>query len=75
MADVEKADGGNTSLLDVIQVAKLLCCSTRHIYRMSDAGLMPRPFKLGALVRWSKASIHAWVESGCRPVRRAGGAQ
>ena len=44
----------NAAMLDVNQVAALLCCSARHVYRLADAGLMPRPIKLGSLVRWPR---------------------
>ncbi|MFC1805972.1 helix-turn-helix transcriptional regulator [Planctomycetota bacterium] len=39
-------------LLDVKTVAKLLSVSQRMVYRLKDAGRMPRPIKLGQLVRW-----------------------
>jgi excisionase family DNA binding protein len=54
-------------LLDVRQVAALLNCSTRHVYRLSDAGHMPAPVKLGALIRWRRADLDAWLTGGCRP--------
>ena len=57
-------------LLDVQAVARLLDCSPRHVYRLSDSGDMPRPVKLGALVRWSRQSIQEWIQAGCP--RRAG---
>lgn len=52
-------------LLNVEQVATLLNCSPRHVYRLCDAGRMPRPVRLGALVRWNRAVIEAWIEAGC----------
>ena len=58
-----------SAMLDVGQVAALLRCSTRHVYRLADAGKMPRPFKLGALVRWRRAALLAWLEAGCPPCR------
>jgi len=57
-------------LLDVQAVAALLDCSTRHIYRLSDAGRMPAPVKLGSLVRWSKLTIEDWIAAGCPNYRR-----
>jgi excisionase family DNA binding protein len=60
-----------SALLDVQQVAALLNCSSRHIYRLSDAGRMPPPVRLGALVRWSRSSIEEWLRDGCQPVRRS----
>jgi excisionase family DNA binding protein len=53
------------ALLDVQTVARLLNCSPRHIYRLADSGDMPRPVKLGALVRWSRQAIEDWVDAGC----------
>jgi excisionase family DNA binding protein len=59
-------------LLDVKQVAAMLNCSERHVYRMSDSGAMPRLLHLGASVRWNRAEIEQWIADGCKPVRAAG---
>ena len=64
------ANSSNTVLLDVNQVATLLNCSSRHVYRLSDAGKMPRPVKLGALVRWSRDGIEIWIAEGCPSCRK-----
>ena len=56
-------------LLDVRMVASMLGCAPRTVYRLSDAGRMPRPLKLGALCRWSRAAIEEWIAAGCSPVR------
>jgi excisionase family DNA binding protein len=58
------------ALLDVRAVAALLNCSSRHVYRLSDAARMPPPVRIGALVRWPRAVVEAWIAAGCRPVRR-----
>ncbi|MBN2559400.1 MAG: helix-turn-helix domain-containing protein [Phycisphaerae bacterium] len=63
----------SAELLDVRAVASLLDCSSRHIYRLSDAGRMPRPLKLGQLVRWRRAEVLDWIAGGCRSVRTARG--
>ncbi len=63
----------STKLLDVKGVARLLHCSTRHVYRLSDAGKMPPPLKLGALVRWSRSAIDEWIAGGCKPIRTVKG--
>ncbi|HUY93332.1 MAG TPA: helix-turn-helix domain-containing protein [Pirellulales bacterium] len=60
------------AMLDVRAVAALLDCSTRHVRRLADAGRMPPPLKLGALLRWRRADLDAWLADGCRPIRRAG---
>lgn len=62
----------SAELLDVKMVAALLGgCSLRHVYRLSDAGRMPAPVRLGALVRWRRAELTAWLQGGCQPVRSA----
>ncbi len=60
-------------LLDVGGVAEMLGCSQRHVYRLSDAGRMPAPVKLGALVRWSAAAIREWIDAGCPKCERRAG--
>ena len=70
----ERVGGSETAhpeLLSVEDVATLLRCSPRHIYRLADRGHMPRPVKRGALVRWSRRSVLEWVYDGCRPRRSA----
>jgi predicted DNA-binding transcriptional regulator AlpA len=66
------ADAPAAQLLDVRAMAALLACSPRHIYRLSDGGLMPPPVRLGALVRWDRDTIRDWIASGCQPCRTAG---
>ncbi len=61
-------------LLDVRAVASLLDCSPRHVYRLADAGRMPRPVKLGQLVRWRRGELMQWIDDGCPAVRAARGA-
>jgi len=57
-------------LVDVRAVAHMLGCSWRHIYRLADAGKMPRPIRLGSLVRWRKSDLDQWLADGCQPIRR-----
>src|SRR5262249_5650394 len=61
------------ALLDVRAVAELLDCSTRHVYRLADAGLMPGPVRIGALVRWRRQELMDWIAKGCVPCRTRGG--
>lgn len=60
------------ALLDVGQVADLLNCSKRHVVRLADAGRLPRPMRLGGLVRWRRAEVVDWIAGGCEPVRQPG---
>jgi excisionase family DNA binding protein len=52
---------------NVKQVASLLGVSERHVYRMADGGLMPRPLMLGNVNRWLKAVIEDWLAAGAIP--------
>ena len=63
----------NAALLDVEGVASLLNCSTRHLYRLADAGRMPRPVKLGSLVRWNRDTLETWLAEGCPSCRTGKG--
>ena len=58
------------ALLDVRAVASLLDCSARHVYRLADAGHLPPPVKLGALVRWRRQEIEEWISARCPSNRR-----
>ena len=69
MTTVSSPADVSAKLLDVRGVAEMLGCSTRHIYRLSDAGRMPSPVKLGSLVRWRANAINEWIDDGCKPVR------
>jgi excisionase family DNA binding protein len=59
----------DTALLDVHQVAGLLNCSSRHVYRLCDSGSIPQPVRLGALIRWSRTAIAQWIDEGCPACR------
>jgi excisionase family DNA binding protein len=64
-------------LLTVKQVAALLKCSMRMVWRLRDGGHLPTPVRLGRAVRWRAGDIAAWVEAGCPSCdpRRASGAR
>ena len=65
-------DRAPAELLDVRAVADMLGASIRHVYRLSDAGRMPAPVKLGALVRWPRRIVLDWIAAGCPAVRNVG---
>jgi len=56
-------------LLNVKQVAALLNCSQRHVFRLAETGQMPSPIKLGQLVRWNRSTLDQWIANGCESVR------
>lgn len=70
MSNVLSPADASAKLLDVRAVAEMLGCSQRHVYRLSDAGRMPPPVKLGALVRWSARAIQEWIAAECPSCRK-----
>jgi excisionase family DNA binding protein len=54
-------------LLSVEKVAAMIDCSTRHVYRLEERGQMPSAVRLGASVRWPRATVEKWIEEGCQP--------
>lgn len=71
----ESSAVASARLLDVGAVAEMLGVSARHVYRLADAGKMPRPVKLGAAVRFDREVIERWIESGCEVVDSRKGGQ
>lgn len=61
-----------TLLLNVKQVARLLGCSERQVYRLADAGRMPRPQKLARSNRWDRRTLERWIDEGMPAVERRG---
>jgi len=64
--------GAERAMLTVHDVAQMLNCSARTIYRLADAGKLPRPVKLNALVRWPRETIERWIAEGCPSIRTGG---
>jgi excisionase family DNA binding protein len=62
---MEESSMSTPVLLTVKEVAEMLGLSERTVYRLSDAGNMPCPVKLGAAVRWRTKELEAWIEEGC----------
>jgi excisionase family DNA binding protein len=69
-ASIVSPDLAAQALLDVRAVAALLHCSARHVYRLADAGRMPAPVRIGALVRWRRADLDRWLSDGCPATQR-----
>ena len=57
----------NYTLLKVDQVAKLLNVSVSAVYKWTQAGEFPAPYKLGdkkrSSSRWSEIEILTWLEN------------
>jgi len=46
-------------------VADMLACSTKTIYRLVDRGAIPRPVRLGGMLRWHRPCLEQWIADGC----------
>ena len=63
-------------LLNVHEVAALLGCSWRSVYRFSDAGRIPRGCKIGSLRKWNSSELDEFIRGGCKlPRANAKGAR
>ncbi|WP_231756562.1 helix-turn-helix transcriptional regulator [Lignipirellula cremea] len=38
------------------------------VWGMANSGRMPKPIKMGRMVRWSYEDLHAWVNAGGPPM-------
>ena len=59
-----------SGLINADEVAKLLDVSPRMVWRLRDGGKMPKPVKVGSLVRWPRKQIEAWIDAGCPATER-----
>lgn len=75
MSDVSAMAPADASERDytVPGLADRLQCSTRHLWRLIDAGRVPGVLRLGRLVRLHRPTIDAWLAAGCPAQRRGAG--
>ena len=70
LAVFQAAAAPRQPLLTVKDIAALLGCTTRTVWRLRDSGGMPQPLKAGAMVRWRSEDIERWIQAGCPRSRR-----
>ena len=63
--DAEHAIAGTPPLMSVKDMARLLACSTRTIYRLADRGAIPGPARIGGLLRWPRHVVDRWIDDEC----------
>lgn len=51
-------------LLTTAEVAALLRCSRVHVIRLARDGGLPKPLRIGAILRWREDVILEWLKSG-----------
>jgi excisionase family DNA binding protein len=47
------------------ELAEMLDCSKRTVYRLIQSGKIPKPVKIGTLKRWIRSDIEKWTRDGC----------
>jgi len=52
-------------MLTIDGVAAMLACSPRTVRRLVDSGRIPRPVRLGGMIRWPRQPFELWVRQGC----------
>ncbi len=54
---------GSATLVDAKEIACFLGCSPKHVRRLAEQGRLPKPVKVGRLLRWPRQAIERWLES------------
>jgi predicted DNA-binding transcriptional regulator AlpA len=63
---------GESALVDAKEAARLCRISESMLYKLNAAGRMPKPVRLGSLLRWRRRDLLEWIDAGCptgRPKR------
>ncbi|MGD9689172.1 MAG: helix-turn-helix transcriptional regulator [Phycisphaerales bacterium] len=50
--------------LSPVEVAAALGISRAQVFRLESSGRLPRPIRLGRIVRWDRATFEAWLAAG-----------
>jgi len=58
------------AFLTASDVAAVLRCSMRTVYRLADTGRIPSACHFGGLIRWNAAAFEAWIASGSPSCRQ-----
>ena len=56
-------------LISAGELAHLLGCSTRTLWRLRSGGELPQPVRFGGTVRWRLDEVRKWIAEGC-PILR-----
>ena len=57
--------GEESALVDVKEAARMCSISASMLYKLNVAGVLPKPIKLGKLLRWKRQDILEWIDQGC----------
>ena len=60
-----------TAMMTVGEIAAEMGIGVATVWRWRDAGRMPAPVKIGAVVRWRRDDIDQWIAKSCPDMRGA----
>jgi excisionase family DNA binding protein len=66
----DKTDRLESATYTLRDLAALLQCSERHVWRLSDQNKIPGKIRLGRLVRFSRPQVDAWLVGQPKPTRQ-----
>lgn len=58
------ATGVERIALSAEEVADALGISRAHVWKLHSIGKLPRPVRLGRVVRWDRKILEAWLAAG-----------
>ena len=64
MSQVESGDAQQV-FVTARQFAVMLQVSRRTLWRLRSAGKIPKPMRVGGIVRWKLDDILEWMAAGC----------
>ncbi|MBX3412820.1 MAG: helix-turn-helix domain-containing protein [Pirellulales bacterium] len=62
---VAPASPSGPLLLTAEEFAEMMQISTRTLWRLRSAGLVPAPVRIGGTVRWNRETVIDWIAAGC----------
>jgi predicted DNA-binding transcriptional regulator AlpA len=64
--NIKLADSAKPLVYVAGDIAGKLLVSEKQVRRWGDSGAMPKPIRLGRIVRWNAQVIDDWIAGGCK---------
>ena len=65
--DKAAVESDETMLFDANGAARVCAMSRTAWYKRMACGQVPRPVRIGGLVRWRRRELEDWIAAGCPP--------
>lgn len=70
MSDATATRTDTGALLKSRDVARLLSCDERTVWRWASAGTIPGPIRIGGATRWRRADLDAFIQAKAEAAAR-----